>query len=149
VTTPPPPVPSAHSSRTHCRTSASASVTTRSQTWSVTSVTAGNSRPVRLSPGSRPRSKTTSSVQGVTHDAVVGALIGAGWQVIGERAGVYKRLAVVDGYLRRIPLLVPVDPAMADYADLMDVVLGTLERLFTDGESARQVLDRIRPGVAR
>jgi hypothetical protein len=86
---------------------------------------------------------------GLTHDAVVGALIGAGWQVVGERAGVYKRLAVVDGYLRRIPLLVPVDPAMADYADLMDVVLGTLETLFADGESARQVLDRIRPGVAR
>lgn len=78
---------------------------------------------------------------------LVDALTAAGWKVVGGRANVYTRLAVVDGDKERLALLVPMDPSMADYDDLMGAALQTLEMLFFDGRSAQQALNRIRPGV--
>lgn len=87
------------------------------------------------------------AVQGIIPDAVVDALLAAGWEVVGERAGVYKRLAVVDGHLRRLTLVVPLDPSAPEFEELVDAVLKTLETLLFDGKSAHQVLNAIRPGV--
>lgn len=78
---------------------------------------------------------------------IVDALIAAGWQVVGERAGLYKRLALVHGAETRLTFFVPLDPTYGDYDDLMRAVIQTLERMLDDGRSAQQVLGRIQPGV--
>ena len=82
-------------------------------------------------------------------EQLVDALLAAGWQVIGERAGLYKRLAIVDGGKRRHEYLVPLDSSKADYDDLMDAVAWSLEHLFFDGRAAHQALHRIDPALYR
>lgn len=78
-------------------------------------------------------------------EQVVEALLSAGWQVVGQRAGLYKRLAVVEQDRQRLTLTVPLGQLCADYDDLMNAALGMLEQLFFDGEKARRVLARIAP----
>lgn len=81
----------------------------------------------------------------ITPDRLVDALLASGWQVVGERSGVHKRLALVDDEERRHTLMVPLDPSAPEYEDLLGAVADNLERLLFDGRSASQALWHIDP----
>lgn len=72
---------------------------------------------------------------------LVDALLRAGWVRAGQRTGVYVRLRLSNE--RSTSLVVPLDPAMGDYPDLMGAVLGELEVRASAGQRAQQVLDEI------
>ena len=78
---------------------------------------------------------------------LVDALTAAGWQKVSGREGLYVRLAVVEDGRRRLEVTVPFGPEYADYDDLMDAVVGMLERLYFDGRAARTVLARFKPDL--
>ncbi len=81
--------------------------------------------------------------------ALITALLSAGWELVGERAGLYKRLAVVvPGGAQQHALMIPLDPSYGDYQDLMDGVLSYLNRLHADGVRAGKVLAAIKPEVS-
>ncbi|HEU5108825.1 MAG TPA: hypothetical protein VFT95_09735 [Micromonosporaceae bacterium] len=67
-----------------------------------------------------------------TPERLVAALTAAGWFEVGRREGVYVRLQFAD----RLPLLVPLNPANADYEDLMAEVLAELETAADYGSAA-------------
>lgn len=85
----------------------------------------------------------------ITPDRLVDALLAAGWQVIGERTGAYKRLALVDGDRERFRLLVPLDESAPDYEQMLGAVASSLEGLLFDGRAARLALCRIDPELYR
>lgn len=80
-------------------------------------------------------------------ERVIESLLTAGWSDIGGRAGLYRRLAVVEERGNRLTMTVPLDASYDDYEDLMGAVLSTLERLRFDGQTAQVALARINPEV--
>lgn len=75
---------------------------------------------------------------------LIDALLDAGWTVVGERSGIYKRLGLRDGR-KGCSLVVPLDPTAPDHGELLAAVFATLETAMRDGQSARQVLHRMKP----
>lgn len=69
---------------------------------------------------------------------LVQALVAAGWNPAGRRAGAYVRLTWPGDDRRH--LLVPLDAANGDYDDLMGAVLAELDDAASTGRAAQQVL---------
>lgn len=67
----------------------------------------------------------------------------AGFTKVGERAGVYARMAWPDAGSRDNTMIVPFDPAMSDYLELLAGVLLTLDDAAYRGRRARDVLDAL------
>ncbi len=83
-------------------------------------------------------------------NALLAAFLEAGWQVVGGRQGLYKRVAVVAGNgAKTHTMTIPLDPSYDDYQDLMDGVMAYLNRLYADGERAWKVLAEIEPDLIR
>lgn len=80
-------------------------------------------------------------------DQVVAALEANGWQVVGERSGAYKRLAIPGERENRHMLLVPLDESAPEFGSMMSGLLGHLEQLMVDGADAHRVLHRLDPGL--
>jgi hypothetical protein len=85
------------------------------------------------------------SIHNVNPDQLIGALLANGWQIVGERRGLYKRLTLPTETGERHTFLVPLNPEYSDYEDLMGAVLSALERLWIDGQDAHRVLHRLDP----
>ncbi len=85
------------------------------------------------------------SAPGTVPDQLVEALLAAGWEVVGQRAGLYKRLAVVGEFGNKHMFVVPLNPEYADYNDLMNAVLRSLEDMMFAGKAARVALNRFNP----
>ncbi len=82
------------------------------------------------------------------HNALLAALLEAGWQVVGGQQGLYKRLAVVAvNGAKTHTMTIPLDPSYGDYQDLMDGIMTYLNRLYADGERAGKVLAGIDLGA--
>lgn len=75
---------------------------------------------------------------------LIAALEAAGFQRIGGRDGVYVRLAWPTS---QRTLIVPLNPNYADYADLLNSVVGELRHTAELGGIAQRVLDGIRPSI--
>ncbi len=76
-----------------------------------------------------------------TPDQLVEALEAAGWQVVGQQAGVHKRLAFVEGMGASHEMMVPLDPSAPEFERMRAAVLWKLERMVDDGEDAKKALD--------
>ncbi len=84
------------------------------------------------------------SIRTVAPDQLVAALLANNWQVVGERAGAYKRLKLGENQDRH-HLLVPLDESAPEFEEMMGAALGQLEQLMLDGADARRVLHRLDP----
>jgi hypothetical protein len=89
------------------------------------------------------------SIRNVKPDQVVDALIAANWNVVGERPGAYKRLALPGPSQHRHKLVIPLDESAPEFADMMGAALGQLEQLMFDGRDAHRALHRLDPDVYR
>jgi len=87
------------------------------------------------------------SIHNVTGAQLVEAMLANNWQVVGEREGLYKRLALMDEGQPRHTLTVPLNPKYSDYDDLLGAAIGSLEVLWIDGQEAHRVLHRLDPAL--
>jgi hypothetical protein len=87
------------------------------------------------------------SIRTVSGADLVAALLANNWHVVGERDGVYKRLAILGESANRQMIVVPLDPAAPEYEDMLAAALGSVENLLFDGADARRVLHRLDPDL--
>lgn len=82
--------------------------------------------------------------------SLIDALLAAGWQVVGERQRLYKRLAVVgpSGAKSHV-ILVPLNGYPEEMESLLNAGVDYLRRVAADGLAATRALDRIESGVKR
>lgn len=83
------------------------------------------------------------NIRTASGEDVVAALLANNWHVVGERDGVYKRLAIVGESANRQMILVPLDQTAPEYEAMLAAALGTLENLMFDGADAHRVLHRL------
>lgn len=84
----------------------------------------------------------TGSSADVEPQRLINALTANGWNIVGQRAGAYVRLALPDA--DRISWVVPLDESAGDFADLMDSAFACLKRDAKQGRRAAAVLDTLR-----
>lgn len=85
------------------------------------------------------------SVRTRTPNQVVTALLANGWQIVGERAGAYTRLARRGETQTRHMLLIPLDESAPEFDEMLSAALGQLEQLMFDGAAARNALHLLYP----
>jgi hypothetical protein len=73
---------------------------------------------------------------------LIAALEAAGFERVGGRTGMYSRHRWPRSYPPR-SLMVPLDPTMADYQDMLGAVLAELEYAVQLGGQASAVLDAL------
>lgn len=75
-------------------------------------------------------------------EALVVALVEAGWHVVGGRDGEYSRLQLVGGGQPRSRLMVPLDRSAPEFEEMWGAVIRHLEQVSSDGRAARRALVR-------
>jgi hypothetical protein len=86
------------------------------------------------------------TVPQVTPEALVAALIDAGWEEIGHGKA-HKRLAIPGESTHRQHVMVPLDTEAPEFDEMWNAVLSQLITLADDGESARHAVRAIDPAL--